>query len=196
VYFSFSRMAATWVFFQKAGCCPSEILAFDRDLWACIAGIPHFRFLLEGHCFSVWMDHKPLTYALALTLEPWTARQARHLSYIVEFTGDIRQMSGIDNVVAHTLSRLASTAPGVADKGSTEVKAPSGSFVSPADAGRCQWHLYLLQGLCWTTARLPPIKSPVQTPSRPCRLLPWWCSLSCLEIYLCCVMFPEEQPGR
>ena len=36
---------------------------------------------------------------------PWTARQSRHLSYLAEFTSDIRHISGVDNVVADTLSR-------------------------------------------------------------------------------------------
>jgi len=38
-------------------------------------------------------------------VEPWTARQSRHLSYLAEFTSDIRHISGVDNVVADTLSR-------------------------------------------------------------------------------------------
>ena len=46
-----------------------------------------------------------LTHALAKAVEPWTARQSRHLSYLAEFTSDIRHISGVDNVVANTLSR-------------------------------------------------------------------------------------------
>ena len=38
-------------------------------------------------------------------MEPWSARQSRHLSYLAEFTSDIRHISGVDNVVADTLSR-------------------------------------------------------------------------------------------
>jgi hypothetical protein len=37
--------------------------------------------------------------------EAWTTRQGRHLSYIAEFTSDIRHISGADNVEADTLSR-------------------------------------------------------------------------------------------
>jgi hypothetical protein len=122
-------------FSKKLDAAQVKYSAFDRELWACVAGIRHFRFLLEGRRFSVLTDHKPLTYALGRTSEPWTARQARHLSYIAEFTGDIRHMPGIDNIVADTLSRPASAAPVAADKGSTEVKAPPGSSVSPASAG-------------------------------------------------------------
>jgi hypothetical protein len=83
-------------FSKKLDAAQMKYSAFDRELWACVAGICHFRFLLEGRRFSVLTDHKPLTYALGRTSEPWTARQARHLSYIAEFTGDIRHVSGID----------------------------------------------------------------------------------------------------
>ena len=66
-------------------------------------GIRHFRFMLEGRRFTLYTDHKPLTFALSRL--PWTARQCRHFSYVAEFTGDIRHIAGQDNVVADTLSR-------------------------------------------------------------------------------------------
>ena len=68
-------------------------------------GIRHFRFRLEGRLFTLYTDHKPLTHALAKAVEPWMARQSRHLSYLAEFTSDIRHISGVDNVVADTLSK-------------------------------------------------------------------------------------------
>jgi cleavage and polyadenylation specificity factor subunit 1 len=61
--------------------------------------------MLEGRQFTLYTDHKPLTFALSKAAEPWTARQCRHLSYVAEFTGDIRHIAGQDNVVADTLSR-------------------------------------------------------------------------------------------
>jgi len=79
--------------------------AFDRELLACYLGIRHFRYLLEGRRFVVYTDHKPLTHALARTTDAWTARQCRQLSYVAEFTSDIRHIKGVDNVVADTLSR-------------------------------------------------------------------------------------------
>ena len=39
------------------------------------------------------------------TGESWTAQQTWHLSYISEFTSDIRHVSGKQNVVADALSR-------------------------------------------------------------------------------------------
>jgi hypothetical protein len=98
-----------------------------------VAGIRHFRFLLEGRRFSVLMDHKPLTYTFG-AMDGQASKAFVVLAYIAEFTGDIRHVSGIDNIVADTLSRPAVAAPGAADKGSTEAKAPSGSSVSPANA--------------------------------------------------------------
>ncbi len=35
----------------------------------------------------------------------WTARQSRHLSYVAEFTSDIRHIAGEENIVADSLSR-------------------------------------------------------------------------------------------
>jgi len=61
--------------------------------------------MLERRQFTLYTDHKPLTHALAKAVEPWMARQSRHLSYLAEFTSDIRHVSSVDNVVADTLSR-------------------------------------------------------------------------------------------
>jgi len=77
--------------------------AYDRELLACVQGIRHFHFMLEGRQFTLCTDHKPLTYALSKAAEPWTPWQCRHFSYVAEFTGDIRHIAGQDNVVADTL---------------------------------------------------------------------------------------------
>jgi hypothetical protein len=101
--------AAAWqplgFFSKKLEPAQVKYSAFDRELLACYLGIRHFRFMLEGRAFTVYTDHKPLTQALARTSEPWTARQSRQLSYVAEFTADIRHVPGVDNIVADTLSR-------------------------------------------------------------------------------------------
>jgi transposase InsO family protein len=79
--------------------------AFNWELWACFAGIRHFRHMLEGRRFTIYTDHKPLTHALHRASDPWTARQCRQLAYIAEFTSDIQHVAGRDNVVSDTLSR-------------------------------------------------------------------------------------------
>ena len=84
---------------------------FDRELWACFAGIRHFRFILEGRSFTIFTDHKPLTYALSRSTDAWTAKQCCHLSYAAEFTSDIQHMPGLENVVADCLSRPSGVLP-------------------------------------------------------------------------------------
>jgi cleavage and polyadenylation specificity factor subunit 1 len=92
-------------FSQKLSPAQVNYSAFDRELLACVEAIRHFRFMLEGSIFTLFTDHKPLTFALHKVSEPWSARQSRHLSYVAEFTTDIQHVPGVDNVVADTLSR-------------------------------------------------------------------------------------------
>jgi hypothetical protein len=64
--------------------------AFDRELWACVAGIRHFQHMLEGRPFTIYTDHNLVTHALHRSSEPWTARQCRQLAYVSELTRDVR----------------------------------------------------------------------------------------------------------
>lgn len=77
---------------------------FDRELLAAFLAIRHFRFLLEAREFQLWTDHKPLCLATSRVSPPWSARQQRHLSYITEFTSDLRDVPGAENIVAGALS--------------------------------------------------------------------------------------------
>jgi hypothetical protein len=93
--------------------------------------------MLNGRWFAIFTDHKLLTYALARVSGPWTARQSRQLSYVVEYTSDIRHIAGAANVVADTLSRppghaAAEGPPSTA----TCVKVPSGSQVVALQGGK------------------------------------------------------------
>jgi hypothetical protein len=63
--------------------------------------------MLEGQPFTIYTDHKPLTYALGKVADGWTAMQC-----VAEFTTDIRHVPGVDNVVANTLSRPPSHTAG------------------------------------------------------------------------------------
>ena len=54
--------------------------------------------------WTLFTNHKLLTFDLHEASEPWTTRQARHLSYVAEYTTDIRQVAGKDNLVADMLS--------------------------------------------------------------------------------------------
>ena len=65
----------------------------------------HFRHFEEAKTFSVYTNHKPLTFALA-SLVDRSPRQSRHLSYTAEFITDIGHVYGKYNVVADTLYRI------------------------------------------------------------------------------------------
>ncbi len=78
---------------------------FDRELLAAFSEVKHFKFLLEGRQFRLLTDHKPLVTSLFCTTPLWSARQQRHLSFVAEFTSDIRHTPDQGNMVADTLSR-------------------------------------------------------------------------------------------
>jgi hypothetical protein len=104
--------------------------AFDQELFACVAGIRHFRYMLEGRPFTIYTDHNPLTFALGKVSEPWTAMQSRQLSYVAEFTTDIRHIPGSENIVADTLSRPPPATLPAAATGGPAVAAVAASPVS------------------------------------------------------------------
>ena len=79
--------------------------AYDRELHAIYMSIRHFRDMVEGLAFTVYTDHKPLTFAFSKSTNPWTPIQQRRLSFISEFTTDIRHIAGKANTVADALSR-------------------------------------------------------------------------------------------
>ena len=81
--------------------------AFDRQLLAVYLGIRHFRHYLEGRDFPIFTDHRPLTFAMAKSAEPWSHRQAEHLEYISQYSTDIRHVAGTENAVEDALSRAA-----------------------------------------------------------------------------------------
>ncbi len=86
--------------------------------------------MLEGSPFTIYTDHKPLTFALGKVSEPWTAMQSRQLSYVAEFTTDIRHIPGSENIVADTLSRPPPAALPAAATGGPAVAAVAASPVS------------------------------------------------------------------
>ena len=82
---------------------------FDRELLAVYFAIRQFRYLIEGRQFCIYTDHKPLTNIFSssscsrLNRSP---RQLNHMSFIAEFTTDIRYVKGEENIVADCLSRF------------------------------------------------------------------------------------------
>jgi hypothetical protein len=102
---------------------------FDWEMFACVAGIRHFSYMLEGRPFAIYNDHKTLTFPLGKLSEPWTAMQSRQLSYVAEFTTDIRHIPGSENIVADTLSRPPPAALPAAATGGPAVTAVAASPV-------------------------------------------------------------------
>lgn len=62
--------------------------------------------MLEGRHFTLYTDHKPITFGLKQKPEKATPRQLRHLDFIGQFTNDIRYIEGKYNTVADALSRV------------------------------------------------------------------------------------------
>nr|VZI42160.1 unnamed protein product [Spirometra erinaceieuropaei] len=76
-----------------------------RELLAVYRAVRHFRDLLDGRVFTIFTDHKPLTFAMHSHSDKLTSRAIRHLDYISQFTSDIRHIDGSWNEVAVALSR-------------------------------------------------------------------------------------------
>jgi cleavage and polyadenylation specificity factor subunit 1 len=119
-------------FSQKLSTAQVNYSAFDREILACVEAICHFRYMLEGRQFTLFTDHKPLTFALHKVSDPWTVRQSRHLAYVAEFTSDVQHMPGIENVVADTLSRPPAAAVPPRESSCSGPRPPSPTRLYPA----------------------------------------------------------------
>ncbi|CAK9810898.1 Transposon Tf2-9 polyprotein [Anthophora plagiata] len=104
------RIGNSWeplsFFSTKLSPAEQKYSAFDRELLAIYRSIKHFQHLLEGRHFIIYNDHKPLSYVFSDKTDKRTPKQIRYLTFISEFTTDIRHISGRDNVVADALSRI------------------------------------------------------------------------------------------
>ena len=68
--------------------------------------VRHFRHFIEGRIFYInYTDHMSLTFAFSREADI-SPRQTRHLSFVAEFTTDVRHIPGETNVVADMLSRV------------------------------------------------------------------------------------------
>jgi cleavage and polyadenylation specificity factor subunit 1 len=94
-------------FSKKMNSAERKYSAFDRELLAIYRAVRYFRHMVEARQFTLYTDHKPITYAFSLrSTQHSSPRQYRHLDYIGQFTTDIRHNSGAENVVAVALSRV------------------------------------------------------------------------------------------
>ena len=80
--------------------------AYDRELLAIFSAVKRFKYAIEGRNFTIFTDHKPLTFAFNQNLEKCSPRRFRHLDYIGQFTTVFRHIKGLGNYVADALSRV------------------------------------------------------------------------------------------
>ncbi|BHF84524.1 hypothetical protein SprV_0902767500 [Sparganum proliferum] len=78
---------------------------FGRELLAIYLAVKHFRYVLEGCDFTIFTDHKPLTFAIRSHSDKYNPREVSHLDYISQFSTDIRHIDGPKNEVADMLFR-------------------------------------------------------------------------------------------
>ncbi|CAH2108893.1 unnamed protein product [Euphydryas editha] len=93
-------------FSRKLSPSQTKYSPYERELLAIYESVKHFRHMLEARHFVIYTDHRPLTYAFSSRKDHCSPRQFRYLDLISQFTTDIRHISGKDNVVADTLSRV------------------------------------------------------------------------------------------
>ncbi|BHF63696.1 hypothetical protein SprV_0200669000 [Sparganum proliferum] len=77
---------------------------FGRELLAIYLAVKHFRHFLESRGFTVFTDHKPLTFALRSHSDKYNPREIAHLDYISRFTTDIHHIDDTKKEVADMLS--------------------------------------------------------------------------------------------
>lgn len=94
-------------FSKKLNNAQKSYSAYDKELLAIYTSIKHFKYLLEARNFTIFTDHKPLTFAFKQNNEKASPRQNRQLQFISEFCTNIQYIKGQDNIVADTLSRIS-----------------------------------------------------------------------------------------
>jgi cleavage and polyadenylation specificity factor subunit 1 len=94
-------------FLKKLSSAERKYSACDRGALAIYRAVRHFRHMVEARQFTIYTDHKPITFAFGLkSTQRGLPGQYRHLNYNGQLTTDIRYVCGADNVVADALSRV------------------------------------------------------------------------------------------
>nr|VZI07626.1 unnamed protein product [Spirometra erinaceieuropaei] len=81
-------------FSKKLSIAETRYSTFGRELLAIYLAIKHCRHFLEGRDFTIFTDHKPLTFVLRSHSDKYKPREISHLDYISQFTTDIRHTDG------------------------------------------------------------------------------------------------------
>ena len=93
-------------FSKKLNNAQKNYSAYDRELLAAYLAVKYFCHTIEGRNVILYTDHKPLTFAFRQKNEKASPRQLRHLDFISQITTNILHISGKNNIVADTLSRI------------------------------------------------------------------------------------------
>lgn len=93
-------------FSKKLSSTEQKYSTYDRELLAIYLAVKHFRHFLEGREFTIFTDHKPLTFAFTKKNDSSSPRVTRQLNYLAQFCTNIQHVSGKMNVVADAFSRL------------------------------------------------------------------------------------------
>lgn len=93
---------------KKLSSTEQKYSTYDRELLAIYRGIKYFKHMLEARPFTVFTDHKPITFAFKQNSDKASPRQRRQLDFIGQYTTDIQFVKGIENVVPDFLSRIES----------------------------------------------------------------------------------------
>ncbi|BHF81682.1 hypothetical protein SprV_0802481500 [Sparganum proliferum] len=96
-------------FSRKLSPAVTRYSTFGRELLAVFTAVKHFRHFLEGRDFTVFSDHKPLSFALKSTSDKLNPREIRQLDYISQFTSGIGHVNGSRAEVADARSRPSIT---------------------------------------------------------------------------------------
>lgn len=94
-------------FSQKLSETQQKYSTFDRELLGIYMAVKHFHRLIEGREFTIFTDHRPLTYAFSQKPSSNdTPRRVRQLDFISQYSTNIQHINGRDNITADALSRI------------------------------------------------------------------------------------------
>ena len=90
---------------------------YDRELWAIVASVRHFRHYLRGQEFSIFTDHQPLLgYRKVPIQDDVSGRRARWIVELNAYQFHIKHRKGHQNSNADALSRMPSIPEQVTDQ--------------------------------------------------------------------------------